>query len=591
MGIQPSLKRQRKEPLDAQNPLLPSAVEILESMDEAFYAIDRDWRFIYVNPGAEDFWGRPREDLLGRSMLETFPAFAGSAPHAAHVRAMASGERSRFETVSTVTKTPVELHFRPATWGLAVFFRDITERRQTERALRERSELINLAEQTAEIGVWDIDLETGTVRGTPQFFRIMGLEPTNQPVSIEVTRKLRHPSDRDRVIDGFHAAVKDGRDSYETEYRIIRPSDGQARWIFGRGRVIRDRDGNVIRYAGVDIDITERKQAEEAALRLASIVESSDDAILSTDLDGIIDSWNDSATRLYGYAAHEIIGKPVTVLIPADRQDEEPGIIERIRRGERVNHYETVRQRKDGSVVEISLTVSPIRDAAGRVVGASKIARDIAERRRAEELERLLLREMNHRIKNLFSLASGVVTLSARAAKSAPGLAEMIRDRLGALSRAHALTLPEITGTGAKLERSTTLAALVRTVLSPYVADPPDNTRAMKISGPEVLVGAKAASSLALLLYEFATNAAKYGALSSSEGRVDVDWSVEDGRLKLIWRERGGPAVAHEPDFKGFGSRLSEGILASAFRGEISRDWARAGLIIHLSMPTDTLAT
>ena len=171
--------------MDAKNPVLPSALEILESMDEAFYAIDRDWRFLYVNPGAEDFWGRPLEELLGCSMLETFPAFSGSESHAAHVTAMASGERSRVEVISTVTGTPVELHFRPATWGLAVFFRDITERRNTERALIERSELLNLAEQTAEIGVWDIDLEAGTVRGTPQFFRIMGLEATDQPVPID----------------------------------------------------------------------------------------------------------------------------------------------------------------------------------------------------------------------------------------------------------------------------------------------------------------------------------------------------------------------------------------------------------------------
>jgi PAS domain S-box-containing protein len=590
MGIQSFFVRHRKEPLDAQTPLLPSAVEILESMDEAFYAIDRDWRFIYVNPGAEDFWGRPREDLLGRSMLETFPAFAGSAPHAAHVRAMASGERSRFETVSTVTGTPVELHFRPATWGLAVFFRDITERLQTERALRERSELMGLAEQTAEIGVWDIDLDTGTVRGTPQFFRIMGLEPTDEPVSIETTRKLRHPNDRDRVIDGFQAAIQDGRDGYEAEYRILRPSDGQARWIFGRGRVIRDRDGNVIRYAGVDIDITERKRAEESALRLVSIVESSDDAILSMDLNGIIASWNDGATRLFGYAPEEIIGKPVNVLIPEDRHDEETRNIERIRRGQRVDHYETVRRRKDGGLVEISLTVSPIRDAAGRVVGASKIARDIAERRRAEEQERLLLREMNHRIKNLFALASGVVTLSAHSAKTAAELAEMVRDRLGALARAHALTLPEITGTGTKIERSATLAALVRTVLSPYVADPRENVRGMVISGPEVLVGAKAASNFALLLHEFATNAAKYGALSSADGRVSVEWSVEDGQLRLTWTERGGPALAHEPDFQGFGSRLTGRILADAFSGQISRNWARDGLTVRLSMPADNLA-
>ena len=438
----------RKDLVSGNKSLFPSAVDILEGMDEAFYAIDRDWCFIYVNRGAEDFWGRHREHLLGRNMLEAFPVFSGSESYAAHVASMASGERWRVETISTVTGNPVELHLRPSAWGLSVFFRDITERRKTERALRERSELLSLAEQTAEIGVWDIDLETNTVRGTPQFFRIMGLAPTDQPISIDLIRNLRHPDDRGRVIDGFHAAIKEGRDTYEAEYRITRPADGKVRWIFGRGRVIRDHDGSVLRYAGVDIDITERKSVEEAALRLVSIVESSDDAILSKDLDGIITSWNTGAIRLFGYAPEEIIGKPVTVLIPEDRQDEEPAIIDRIRRGQRVDHYETVRKRKDGSLVEISLTVSPIKDATGRVIGASKISRDIAERRGNEELERLLLREMNHRIKNSFSLASGVVSLSAHSANTTRELAELIRDRLGALSRAHALTLPEITGTG-----------------------------------------------------------------------------------------------------------------------------------------------
>jgi PAS domain S-box-containing protein len=474
---------------------------------------------------------------------------------------------------------------------LAVFFRDISERRHAERELLARSELISLAEQTAEIGVWDIDLDTDTVRGTPQFFRIMGLEPTDQPVSIEATRRLRHPADRERIIDGFHAAVRDGRDSYESEYRIVRPSDGQTRWIFGRGRVIRDRDGNVVRYAGVDIDITDRKQAELAALRLASIVESSDDAILSKDLDGTITSWNGGATRLFGYAPDEILGKPVTVLIPDDRLHEEPGIIERIRRGERIDHYETVRRRKDGTLVEISLTVSPLKDTDGRVIGASNISRDISERRHAEEQERLLLREMNHRVKNLFSLASGVVSLSARSARTAAELADMVSERLAALARAHALTLPEITGTGTKIEHSATLAAIVRTVLSPYAAAAHEDVARISMTGPDVFVAAKAATNFALLLHEFATNAAKYGALSVPAGQVSVEWDVKDGALQLVWRERHGPTLAHPPDFKGFGTRLSEAILAGAFRGQISRHWDRAGLSIRMTIPVENLAT
>ncbi|WP_245283642.1 PAS domain S-box protein [Bradyrhizobium sp. URHD0069] len=127
-----------------------------------------------------------------------------------------------------------------------------------------------------------------------------------------------------------------------------------------------------------------RYAAERGALQLVSIVESSDDAIISKDLDGVIQTWNAGAEHLFGYTAEETVGQPVTMLIPVERQDEEPGILARLRRGERIHHYETVRRRKDGSLVDISLTVSPVRDGSGRVIGASKIARDITERKEAQ---------------------------------------------------------------------------------------------------------------------------------------------------------------------------------------------------------------
>jgi PAS domain S-box-containing protein len=128
---------------------------------------------------------------------------------------------------------------------------------------------------------------------------------------------------------------------------------------------------------------------QEADRRLAAIVESSDDAIISKDLHGTIKTWNKAAERIFGYLPEEIIGKPVTILIPEGKLDEEPAILNRIRQGLRIHHYETVRQRKDGTLVDISLSVSPIKNEAGRVVGASKIARDITRRKRAEAELRL----------------------------------------------------------------------------------------------------------------------------------------------------------------------------------------------------------
>jgi PAS domain S-box-containing protein len=189
------------------------------------------------------------------------------------------------------------------------------------------------------------------------------------------------------------------------------------------------------------IEVERRRQAELAAQRLAAIVESSDDAIIAKNLDGIITNWNRGAQRLLGYTAEEVIGKPNTMLIPPDRLDEESAILARICNCERVNHYETIRRHKDGSLVEISLTVSPIKNSEGKIVGVSKIARDITDRRRAQEQQRLLLKEMNHRIKNVFAISSSLVTLSARSADTPEHLASAVRERLGALARAHALTL------------------------------------------------------------------------------------------------------------------------------------------------------
>ena len=334
------------------------------------------------------------------------------------------------------------------------------------------------------------------------------------------------------------------------------------------------------------VDITERKEAERLAQRFVAIVESSDDAILSKDLNGVITTLNPGAQRLFGYTAEELIGKPVTILIPPDRQDEETLILDRIRRGERTEHYETVRQRKDGSLVEISLTVSPIKDANGKVIGASKIARDITERRRSQERQTLLLREMNHRVKNLFTLAGSVVTLSARSATTPKELAEAVRERLGALARAHDLTLPDLTEIREKTDRTTTLPALVRTIVAPYLSE--DDAR-VTINGPEVPISGSAVMSMALLLHETATNAAKYGALSSHLGHVDVNWLVWNEQLLLVWREYGGPTLDRPSDHEGFGSLLARLTVTDQLGGKISRDWKREGLTVNLTARLESL--
>lgn len=383
-------------------------------------------------------------------------------------------------------------------------------------------------------------------------------------------------------------ALKEGRSNRGMEAIAERP-DGTRIPFMAFPTPLFDADGKLTGAVNMLVDLTERIIIDEAAQRFAAIVQSSDDAILAKDLNGIIISWNGGAERLFGYTSTEAIGKPVTMLIPLDRQNEETDILGRIRRGERIDHYETIRRRKDGSLVEISLSVSPIRNREGRVIGASKIARDITERRRAEEQQHLLIREMDHRVKNLFTLASSVVSLSARSASTPAELAAAVRERLSALAQAHALTVPSTSEATGRTEQATTLHRLIATILAPYDNCADDRQPRAIIAGPDIPIGGAAVTSFALLLHEFATNAAKYGALSISEGVVDISCQEDADRFILTWTERGGPPVDRRTDGDGFGTVLGKATVRSQLGGEIVRDWKPEGLSIRLVVARDRL--
>ncbi|MGF6227752.1 PAS domain S-box-containing protein [Inquilinus ginsengisoli] len=328
------------------------------------------------------------------------------------------------------------------------------------------------------------------------------------------------------------------------------------------------------------IDVTERHEAEQSALRLAAIVESSEDAIWAKDLTGAITNWNGAATRLFGYSTEEMVGRPVTMLIPLERHDEEPEILARIRTGERINQFETVRRRKDGSLLEVSYSVSPLKNSDGRIVGASTIVRDITEQKRARERQALLLQEMSHRVKNLFALSSAIVTLSGRSSSSVDELVRSVQDRLAALARGHELTLADFQQKG--VAEPTTLHTLIRTIIAPFEATAGER---VLIAGPDVPVAGPAVTGLALVFHELATNAAKYGALSGVNGGVEIVTTVKGAELNLSWMERGGPPVSGAPGSTGFGTWLSEGTVKNHLHGTLSRKWQPDGLVIAMTLP------
>ncbi|MBJ6124834.1 PAS domain S-box protein [Microvirga splendida] len=355
---------------------------------------------------------------------------------------------------------------------------------------------------------------------------------------------------------------------YEKEYLC---KDGSRSWMLFAGRDL--GDGTIVEFA---VDVSARKEAEQAEQRLAAIIESSDDAIISKNLDGIITSWNQSAERLFGYRAEEVIGQPVTILIPEGRQDEEPRILERLRRGERVDHYETVRRRKDGSPVEISLTISPVRNQHGRIIGASKIARDITERKRLEEQLLLVNRELHHRVKNTLATVQAVVASTARRAQTIAEFQQAVTERITSLAKTHTLLIE-------KEQDGASIKDILTSELAPY----DDGTgRRVRLAGPDVPLPSEIAVAFGMAVHELTTNAAKYGAFSLPSGRIEVTWDLEamagGRRLTLGWQERDGPAV-EEPTRQGFGSVLLQRALGRQLGGEVEATFARDGLQVRIS--------
>jgi two-component sensor histidine kinase len=237
--------------------------------------------------------------------------------------------------------------------------------------------------------------------------------------------------------------------------------------------------------------------------------------------------------------------------------------------------------------VYFDISYSPVWDDAGKVGGVLCIVSETTERVVAQERQRLLLRETNHRLKNLFAMIDAMISLSVRSARTPQQFAQGLRGRLAALLQAKELVRPGIIGTEHAAER-TTVDALVRTILQPYYDD--TSRERISASGPDVVVGATAVTSLALALHETATNAVKYGALSEPSGEIHIKWETQGDDFCLEWEETDGPAIVVSPSALGFGSVLTERSIISQLGGKIEYDWQRSGLRLRITVPLDRLS-
>ncbi|UEM23541.1 PAS domain S-box protein [Skermanella mucosa] len=701
--------------------VLGQTSEILESVGDAFYAVDRHFRFTYLNRKALEQIGKPRGQLIGRQFLEVFPQAEGSGLHSSCIEAMRDGKAREFVGVSPILNRWKSYLVLPRPdGGLLVHSRDISAQKAAEAAMNESEKRLRLAAHAARFGTYDWDVANGQLFWSQESHAIHGL-PCTGSIVCERAFDLIHPEDRNRVAAAFERGLDPGGVGFwSIDYRILRP-DGQTRWINSQSHVVFEGergDRKAIRVIGTLQDVTDRKAAQQALMiermRFKTVVEHVPVGLLLVEIPSgrtlvgnlqveritgcaipedpdawVLDRWKgyDETGREIPAAAQPLAitmasGEPAELIARSPRQDGSMGWLRitsapirdpngdvtgivvtifdidaerrtadtlrdseaRLRRAVEDAPFPIMVHAEDGSVVHLSkawLTITgyaaedirttadwirlaygdgaeavrmrvkslferdcpvderenvvrtadgsrrtwsfrsaPIgRDLDGRQLVVT-MAVDLTERKEDEARLHLLMREVDHRAKNVLAVVQSILHLTR--AENPADLTTAIEGRLAAMARAHMLL-------AASHWAGADLAAMSVDELAPFAS-----ADRIAIRGPAVSISAEAAQAVAMSLHELSTNAAKYGALSTPAGRLELSWRVEEQergeRLVLEWVEDGGPPVT-PPSHEGFGSIVLRQTVEGQLGGELVLDWNAAGLRCRIAMPNDCFST
>jgi PAS domain S-box-containing protein len=551
-------------------------VDLIDALPLAACACDRDGKLVHANGEAQALLGALKPGVVLREILKLSPeddpcaeaiAQGRSVPprpvHSEHpgARQVEASARPLTDAAGNLIGALVCLQSMPRNVGAA----------PEPASLRSLHEIL----QALPVAIYTTDID-----GNITFFNEAAAEfagcPPEPGQKWCVTGKLYAPNGEPLPAEECSLAVTlRERRPVRGQAAIAERPDGTRVPFMPYPTPLVDAEGTMVGAINMLVDLSASYDADRQHGFLASIVSSSDDAIVSKTLDGIITSWNTGATRIFGYEPQEMIGQSILRLIPPELQGEEAEILAKLRRGERLEHFDTVRVAKDGRRIDVSLTVSPVRDRDGHLIGASKVGRDVTRRKQAEKIQALLVGELNHRVKNTLATMQAIANQTVRTARSPAEFAQSFNGRLQALARIHTL-LTSNAWQGAEV------AQIIRDQLS--VRDAPDAR--IELAGPSAVLDPQTALRLALVLHELATNAYKHGALSAPGGDLLVRWAVDTngGRhLLLEWRESGGPLV-RAPTSRGFGTTLIEQSLR-AYGGNAAMRYEAHGVGCKISLP------
>jgi len=580
---------------------LKGAVRLMMVASTPMVMLVGERAILIYNDAYGRFAGRRHPEIFGMPALEAWPEIADF--NRMNIERGLRGESYVLRDQELVLNRHgqlesgwMDLHYSPIvgedgrSMGTLCIVHETTDRVLAEMALSRSEERLSLAlTSSALVGTWDWNVADNVVTADDQFASMFNITSLRAGLGVPVVEFLRavHPDDRKPVLAELRSAVAERRE-FRCECRVV-AGDGTVRWIVAAGRPRHDGTGQVNRFPGVAIDVTEQHRAAEALAeseeRFRTLADTMPQRVWTALPNGRVDYVN---ARWHEFTGVETIADGAEwgeLIHPDDREAADAAWRRSLETGEVYQVEYRMRDRSGEYRWSLSRAL-PIRDGKGRVVRWIGTSTDIHESRRAAEERELVAQELSHRIKNIFAVLTGIISLSARSTPEAKPFADQLRQRIFALGEAHDFVRPHSHFSSAP-DGQGALSALIRRLVRAY--EEGAEGQRFVFEGDDIGIDDAAATPLALLFHELATNAAKYGALSHPQGRVVITATREGENYRLEWKEKGGPEVAEPPAVNGFGTRLVGLSVEGQMRGTLERHWEPDGLRVVTVVPVEAL--